>query len=334
MSPKSESKYKTYKSDAAPFFFYIDVIPIDFSQYEIKHHIELLKNIQFNPIMPIPMRIDKVYNGESSTLIRPREPISFTVGEKNTALINPNKFVFYGIEKLLSFTEIRGSEEYAVSLSPNDAIRWWNNTRGIYGKLRTLEEDFAAFLRAYFHFYLAAKLNDEDLISAAIKYCELIRDVCNKRIQENYIFIEVKNKEKTVDLYKMKKGKVFETRFKREKRELLYPSFVDVELMEIEIQENSLKENYNINHGKKSKTLKYIPLLIYDDLLECMLQNLNILENYEGKLLDPSFLMDKKVVVISEQELSNQDLSEYSWLTNFDEIKINSILEAIEPTFP
>ena len=59
-----------------------------------------------------------------------------------------------------------------------------------------------------------AKIESEDLISAAINYCELIRDICEKRIQEKRITVETKKKEKIVDLYKMKDGKVIEKRFK------------------------------------------------------------------------------------------------------------------------
>ena len=80
---------------------------------------------------------------------------------------------------------------------------------------------------------IKAKVNNEDLISAATKYCELIRDVCNKRIDEKYIIVEMKEKEKLVDLYNMKEAKVFEERFKRTKRELLNPAFVDIEVIDL-----------------------------------------------------------------------------------------------------
>lgn len=333
MKLNTKSTYRTYKSDAAPFFFYIDVIPIDLSHYEIKHHKKLLKNVQYNPIMPIPTRVDKVYNGEVSTLLRPRKPISFPISENDTALIKPNEFIYYGIKKLLYLTEIRGSEDFAVSLSQANAIKWWNNTRNIYGKLKTLEEDFAAFLRGYLYIFLTAKMNNDDLINAAISYCELIKNICNKRIQENYIIVEVKNKERIVDLYKMKKGKVFKTNFKREERDLLYPTFADIELIELETDKNQGENKNILNKTKNSKILKYIPLLIYDDLLECMLQNLNILENYEGELLDPSFLLEKGVIKIFKNENVKHELSKYSWMTNFEEIDINSILDSIEPTF-
>ena len=333
MSPKT-NYYKTYKSDAAPFLFYIDVIPLDLMQYEIKHHIELLKNIQYNPIMPLPLRVDRVYNGELSTLIRPRNPISFSTGEDYIAIINSTKFVQYGMEKLLTFTEIRGSEQFTISLLSENARKWWNATRFIYGKLKTLEEDFAAFLRAYLYTVLAAKINEEDLVGAAIKYCELIKDICNQRINEKYTIAEAKGKEKIVNMYKMKEGKVQKKRFKFSKEKLLYPSFVDIEVIDTGNFEYS--QIYQVDYEvlkKYSKVIKYIPLLIYDDLLECMLQNLKTLENYEGKILDPSFLLENDIIILVEKDDSFSDqLMEYTWLNNFDKIDINKILNSILPT--
>ena len=74
MGRNIESKFETYKSDGAPFFFYIDVIPLDLAQYEIKNHIKLLKGVANNSIMPLPLRVDRVFNGESSVIVRSRDP--------------------------------------------------------------------------------------------------------------------------------------------------------------------------------------------------------------------------------------------------------------------
>jgi len=328
MSPKSR-EYKTFKYDASPFFFYIDVLPLDVSQYDIPHHAELLKEVQSNPIMPLPMRIDRVFSGKSSILIRPRDPVSFSINE-NIAIINPQPFVQSGIKKLLYFTEVRASREFALSLTLENAEAWWNSTKYLYGRLRTLEEDFEAFLKAYIFIMVKAKIESEDLISAAIQYCELIRDVCDKRIQEKHIKVEIKKKEKKVDLYKMKEGKVIEKRFKRVDSKLLYPSFVDIEVTNLEsvkfsnIQDKELKI--------KSRIMKYIPLLFYDDLLECMLQNLGTLQEFEGDVIDPSFLLENNIVKLYDKEIPNPD--QYTWLKKFDEINIGSIMNSFEPTFP
>lgn len=333
MSSRIEKKYKIFKSDAAPFFFYLDVLPPDLSIYELKHHIKLLKNIQSNPIMPLPLRVDRVFNGESSILIRPK-PISFSIEGGYTAIINPHKFIQYGVEKLINFTEIRASEEFAISLSRENAKKWWESTRYLHGRLRTLEEDFGAFLIAYLHTVLKAKVNNEDLVKAAIKYCELIRDICNKRINEKYILVESKGKEKIVDLYRMKEGRDYK-KFNSNRRDLLYPTFVDIEVINLKkVGISHFKEEEYKPIKKSSRVMKYIPLLIYDDLLECMLQNLEKLKNYEGNIIDPAFLLKLNIILLIEnkKELPT-NFSNYTWFDEFNDINLDNILESVRPTF-
>ena len=328
MSPKLK-EYKTFKYDASPFFFYIDVLSLDLSQYDIPHHVGLLKEVQSNPIMPLPLRVDRVFSGKSATLIRPRVPISFSIDD-DLAIINPTPVIQSGIKKLLYFTEVRASKEFVSSLTLENAKKWWNSTKFLYGNLRTLEEDFVAFLKAYILVMINAKLNNEYLFSAATRYCELIRDVCNQRIQEKHIFVEMRGKEKIVDMYKMKDGNVYEKRFKKSRRELLYPTFVDVEVFDFEEVGYS---QFNLeNLELKSKEMKYIPLLIYDDLLECMLQNLDILKERECEILDPSFLLESNTIKLVDKDYSK--IEQYTWLKEFEEINIDSIMNSFEPTFP
>ena len=334
MSRNIKSKFETYKSDASPFFFYIDVIPLDLSQYEIINHINLLKGVANNSIMPLPLRVDRVFNGESSIIIRPKKPISFTIDENLIAIVNPAPFIRNGIEKLLIFTEIRSSEEFTISLSHQNAIKWWEATKYLYGRLTDLEEDFAAFLRAYLHTVIKAKINEEDLESAAISYCELIRDICYKRIDTKKILVETKDKKKYVNLYKKKEAHVYK-KFKRSREELLYPGVVDIEIFDT--RKNGFKEIeiFQEEFSKlDSKILTYIPLLFYDDLLECMLQNLEKLVEGEVEILNPSYLIDQEIIPLLEpNKFQSEEISKYSWLKEFKEINLDSILKSIEPTF-
>jgi len=329
MSRNLKSKFETYKSDGAPFFFYIDVIPLDISQYEIKNHIKLLKGVVNNSIMPLPLRVDRVFNGESSIIVRPREPISFPIDDNLIAIVNPSPFIRSGLEKLLIFTEIRSSEEFVISLSHAQARKWWDSTKYLYGRLTTLEEDFASFLRAYLHTVIRAKINEEDLINAAIAYCELIRDICNKRIDNEEIFVETKGKEKFVQLYKRKERNTY-SKLKKTRQKLLYPGFIDIEI--VDTQKNGFKEIENSQAD--SKILKYLPLLFYDDILECMLQNLKKLTESEVEILNPSYLIDQEIILLLDTDkFQSKEISKYSWLREFNEINLDSILESIEPTF-
>jgi hypothetical protein len=329
----TKARFKTYKSDGAPFFFYIDVIPIDISQYEITNHIKLLKGVAKNSIMPLPLRVDRVFNGESSIIIRPKESISFAIDDF-IAVVNPISFIRSGIEKLLIFTEIRSSEEFTYSLSHQNAERWWEATRHLYGRLTTLEEDFAAFLRSYIHTVVRAYIREEDLVNAAVSYCEMIRDICNKRIGTKEIMVETKFKEKPEYLYKIKEKNVY-TKFKKSSHEFLYPSFIDIEIFDTRERGFKLiKKSQEESENSESKILKYLPLLFYDDLLECILQNLEIIKEGEVEILNPSYLLDQDIIVLLEAgRLQTNELSKYNWLRDFNEIKIDSILKSIKPTF-
>ncbi len=331
----SINKFKTYKYDAAPFFFFIDVFPADPPGLKQPHYIELIKSIKSNPIMPLPMRVDRVYNAENSILIRPREPISFMIVEDLVAAINPNPFIQLGIEKLLYFTEVRTREQLYNSLSIERASKWWNSTRYLYGNLYHLEEDFSAFLRAYLHTMVKAKLDKEDLVKAATEYCQIITDICNKRIDENYILVEIRGRQRNVLLFQIKEVMIRQKR-EKVKQTQYHPELVDIEVFNLHETGFPIKkdeQNILLNELRPRKK-KYIPIFFYDDLLECMLQNLADLEEGVEDLLDPSFLIDQNVISIQESKnLEKSNAKIFSWWSNFEDIDLESIFQAIKTTY-
>ena len=328
---KPLNKFKTYKSDPAPFFFFIDIFPAEYSNQNKPNLVNLIDSLSTNPIMPLPMRIDHVFNGEISVLIRPKEPISFPVTEDITAIVNPEPFLQLGFEKLLYFTEVRSREKFLISLPIDRVLKWWKNTQFIYGNLHTLEEDFSAFLRAYLHTILKAKILEEDLIGAAQNYCQLIADVCQNRMEQNSILAEVKGKQESVKMYKTKEL-VYYKKFKKIRETQHHPELVDIEICDLS-QKGFLETDGNRTNVMKeveTKILKYIPLLFYDDLLECMLQNLKRLEDSNSKILDPSLLFERNIIFTKKtKELEEVDIEKYSWWNSFDNIDLESIVKSI-----
>ncbi len=281
--------------------------------------------------MPIPMRIDRVFNGERSVLIRPKEPISFSVSKDLTAIINPYPFLQSGFEKLLYFTEVRSREKFLSSLTSKRVLEWWELTKFLYGNLQSLEEDFSAFLRAYLHSIVKAKILEEDLVNAAQNYCQLIADVCRKRMEQNSILVEVKGKQENVKMYKIKEITYYK-KFKKTSETQYHPELIDIEIYDFSQKGFSkAKEDRTNFMGKlKTKELKYIPLLFYDDLLECMLQNLQKLENNHTEILDPSLLFEKNIIFTKKsKDLENIKMQDYSWWNTFDNIDLNSIFRSI-----
>lgn len=328
---KPQYRFKTYKSDAAPFFFFIDIFPLDLTIFNTPYSLPLAKHIKNNPVMPLPMRIDRVFNGDSSILIRPSSPVSFPLTESVLGIINPVPFLQMGFENLLYFTEIRSQERLLRPPKKEKVKEWWENTRHLYGNLHQVEEDFSAFLKAYLYTIIKAKINEDDITRAAIEYCEIINNICNERMLKNQILVEIKNTQERVKLYREKKAKS-RKKFSIVEKVEYHPELIDIEIFDFvepgfPKQFDNEKTNLK-NYG--SIVAKYIPLLLYDDLQECMLQNLAVLEKNEVSLLNPSFLLENNVILLlGSEEAKSSDLSNYMWLTDLTEIDLERILNSI-----
>lgn len=331
---KPINKFKTYKFDAAPFFFFIDIFPPDYSNINKPNLANLISSIGTNPIMPQPMRVDRVFNGDRSVLIRPREPISFPITEDLTAIIDPLQFLKFGFEKLLYFTEVRSRENFFLSLSQERVSRWWGFTKYLHGNLPTLEEDFSAFLRAYLHTIVKAKILEGDLIEAAIDYCQLISDISRKRFEQNSILVDIEGKQENVKMYKVKEATYYR-RLKKSRETEYHPELIDIEIYDLSnigfITEKN--DRASLLNGLDNTIIKYIPLLFYDDLLECMLQNIKKLEEGDKDIIDPSFLLDNGVIITqNSKDLEKINMGDYSWWNSFDTINFKPILESIRKT--
>jgi len=331
MIKKPRTKFKTYKSDAAPFFFYIDIYPPDTSYFTNPRLAHLINAIKGNPIMPLPMRVDRVFNGEESILIRPNEPVSFLINKNLTALINPYPFLQFGIEKLLYFTEVRSSESLIRSLSGQKIHQWWDSTKNLYANLFRLEEDFSAFLRAYLNTMIKAHVDNEDLVNAARSYCQLISDICKKRMNNNSILSEINGEQKNVRLYKIKEKKYYK-KFNKVEETQYHPELIDIEIFDLSDIGFSQYSKDSILKDLESYKIKYIPLLFYDDLQECMLQNLKRLEDDHENLIDPIVLIKQNVIVLGENEQNHNALQKFSWWDNFVDIDLDNILQSISNT--
>jgi hypothetical protein len=329
---KTGHKFKIFKYDAAPFFFYIEIFSPDLAFFKKEYHKRLLGSIKINPIMPIPMRIDRVFNGEKSILIRPREPMKFSYMDDYTAIVNPMSFLQYGFEKLLYFTELRAYENFSVSITLEKVNNWWNSTKFLYAKLKRLEEDFSEFLRIYIQTLLKTKQSEGDLIGAAKEYSTKVKEICEKRIKENLIPVETKTQETNVKIYKEKIAK-YRKKMKKVEEIQYHPELVDIDIFDLSESGFNVNSNYkNLKLGElKPKEIKYIPLLFYDDLLECMLQNLKKLDDGEDNILDPVFLLDKNIIILAKsKDINSHQYQEYSWFSSFEKISFSPIIDSMK----
>jgi hypothetical protein len=328
---KPRFKFKTYKSDAAPFFFFIDIYPINLELITNPISALLAKKMINNPIMPLPTRIDRVFNGNGSIIIRPRLPVSFPLNETTLGVVNPTPFLQLGIKNLIFFTEMRSQEYLMRPLNYEKAHQWWENTKDFYGNLRQLEEDFSAFLKAYLYTIIKAQISEEDITSAAVEYCEIVNEICNEKMLRNKILEEAEGHQEYVKLYKEKIGKSRE-KLKVVKKTQFHPELIDIEVYNFQASGFPSQKVFEDLKGESydCTVSKYIPLLLYDDLQECMLQNLQLLKTNEVELLNPTTLLEKSVIILLQSEdLDSLDLSDFSWLTNLKNIDIEVMLQSL-----
>ncbi len=229
---------------------------------------------------------------------------------------------------------MRAYDKFALSLTSQKAQKWWDSTKFLYAKLLMLENDFLAFLKAYIDNLLQAKLNDEDLITAATNYCKNIRNICEKRIDENSILIETTHLQTYGKLYFKRMGK-YRKKMKKIEQVEIHPELINLDVFDLsEIGFKDKLENLNpLLDNLKPKLLKYIPLMFYDDLLECMLLNIQKLDDGDENILDPSFLIDKNIIILQEsKDLEKLNTQDYSWFNSFNELNFESYIQSIKIT--
>jgi len=181
---------------------------------------------------------------------------------------------------------------------------------------------------------LKAKLNNEDLITAATNYCKNIQHLCEKRIEENSILIETTHLQIHVKLYTKKIAK-YRKKMKKIEQVQFHPELINLDVFDLsEIGFADFLEKLDSSLDNiKPKLLKYIPLLFYDDLLECMLLNVQKLEDGEENILDPSFLIDQNIIILQEsKDLEKFKTQDYSWFNTYEEINLESIIQSIKTT--
>jgi len=180
-----------------------------------------------------------------------------------------------------------------------------------------------------------AKILEEDLVSAAQNYCELIAGICRKRMEQNTILVDVRGKQENVKMYKTKELTYYK-KLKKKSETQYRPELIDIEICDLsqEIFPNTEEDRTNFLKNLDTEILKYIPLLFYDDLLECMLQNLKRLKINNTELLDPSLLFEKNIIFTQKsKDLENIKMQDYSWWNTFDNIDLNSIIKSIQKVY-
>ena len=217
--------------------------------------IDILKNNSYlNPIIPIPSRIDKIYAGEMTGIIFPTQILSINI-EGRIYSIDLQETYSQLIENLLFYANYV-STTLNQPLSLRSVNQWWERTRRASHLILSYQEDLDFILRAYLEGF-KWKMQGEDEEHALLKYIELLINYFQQKLEYNAIQISYHQ------------NNIFKKMYKK-KKDFLYPDIVKFDVYD------KIRKSYNQK--------VFIPILVYDDLLECLLYNQLILQ----LKLDPS----------------------------------------------
>ncbi len=281
MSPKysffnSPVKLKSFKRDLAPIGFYFDIFASEIFKI---------------PVMPVPMRIDKLTNGDLTLFIFPDLENLNKLLKKLDLTVNVKKFFILGITNFINFAKGKYKEIIHRNLKHEMIIKWFEISRLIKTEIPSIIEAFTYLLLEFLKTFSnieekRLKPHLEGYTTELLTYCDKIITYMKEKIENNLILIKEEGSIKTVQLY-------------LEKKEKYYPQIISIKI------------------DKKTK-MNFIPYLIYDDILDIFSYNKQIL--HEGKQTPVDMTIWKCKGIINKR--SNLNYSN-DFIRDFDLEKID-----------
>jgi hypothetical protein len=276
--------YRSKRKELAPIGFFIDFFPP-----ETFH----------SPILPIPMRIDKVISGKPTLLVIPDEDILREKCKKLGIQLDINKFFSAGLNNLIAYARKKCKEQKNTYIHIENIKLWYLNTKKINFKIPELQNLFTKILSDFLEIYyrLYAKISSnfmEKETNLLIDYYDSLLEFIDNKIMKNQFQI---NQNEFVEFYKTRKGK-------------LYPE--------------ALKKEIIINDS--IKTYYFVPYLIYDDIFECIEFNKQNLIKQNVNLSN-SFKQLNKII---NKGLSIIKINQYGSYMNFSFEQLDQLVNFYE----
>ena len=281
------NQIRSFKQDIAPMGFYFDIFSTPL------FHI---------PILPIPLRIDKVLNGEPTLLISPNLKKLERTCKKLKLCVNFRLFYKTGIKNLLNYARSKQIFITKKKVADVDIIRkWWEASNKISTHNPDLVESFTFITTQFLKTYsiidkhnLNPILDNINYINRLIEYCDSIIIYFRNKIEKNIFFIKKEGKFNLEKLYIERRKKYFPIEIKIPIHDLISNEIYDME---------------------------FVPYLIYDDLLESFCYNKKLLMNttdnpinlkvYEdNKIINKTSTIDDIRIISSKIELKKLNLEE------------------------
>lgn len=288
MSPKHlvfnpPAKLKYYKNDLAPIGFYFDLFATEIFKI---------------PVMPVPMRIDKLTNGDSTFFVLPNINELTHVLRKSDLVLRFKKFYLCGIENLINFTKRKYKEITFRTLKKEMIVKWFENSLAIKTEIPSLTEDFTFLILEFLKMFSNIENegldpNQKGYVAELLRYCESIINYFKEKIENNSIKIKNDGIIKPEKLYIEKKKKY-------------YPRSIPIHAT------NRKKRTIN--------KMYFIPYLIYDDLIDIFVYNKKLLNDPKQNPVDLTIWKFNRIInkrsnldnnvgsIIKNDELQELDL--------------------------
>ena len=259
MSPKysffkSPVKLKSFKGDLAPVGFYFDIFATEIFKI---------------PVMPVPMRIDKLTNGKLTLFIFPDIGNLNKLLKKLDLTLNFKNFFLLGISNFINFAKDKYKEIIHRNLKREVIIKWFENSRLIKIEIPSFTEAYTYLIIEFLNTFsnIEEKGLDPSLegyTTELLRYCDKIISFTREKIESNLILIKEEDSTKEVKLY-------------LEKKEKYYPQIIAIKI------------------DKKTK-MSFIPYLIYDDILDIFSYNKKILRECKQVPVDMTIWKSKGII--------------------------------------
>lgn len=252
------TRLKSYTNDLAPIGFYFDIFNT---------------NLFKIPIMPIPMRIDKLTNGETTYFIEPDYNQLNELFEKLDIVIDFRSFFLAGIRNLINYAKKKYKEITLKTLTDSIVMKWYENSLTVQTEIPCLTQDFTFLLKEFLNFYCHIneqnlKPDDDDYQRLLLQYCEIIINYFKEKIESNKIQIKYGEIIKTEQLY-------------REKNNKYYPIAIFLKI--------------KASNNNKVRKMRFVPYLIYDDLLDVFVYNRKLINDASTTVFDVGNYKQKQI---------------------------------------
>ena len=198
------------------------------------------------PVLPMPARIDMVTNALPTNFIFPEKTTTIRIENELYTYDYINLYRFFS-KNLIHYSKKTHLKVTFQDLKEDTIKRWWDLSRNMTPKIPTYSQDLEFILKTYLEAFKSYK-SSNDLHAALMEYINNIIDYCNSRLESNVIEIYYKQALTGKRMYKIKKDHYF-------------PDIFEYDVEEI------------VKGKKKIRRKAFIPIMIYDDLLECFLYN-------------------------------------------------------------